>query len=73
MDAVELMDRLAERGCSVVLKADGERPPGLRWMVIASGGALGEDGSFRTDRPSPEACLNALLEHLEGRNLFPFA
>ncbi|MFF6933847.1 hypothetical protein [Streptomyces sp. NPDC008312] len=46
MDVVELMEWLAERGCSVVIKADGERGQGHRWMVIVSGGALGDGGIY---------------------------
>lgn len=64
MDVVELMEWLAERGCSVVFKADGERGQGHRWMVIVSGGALGSEGFFRTDLSSVEACLDATLEYL---------
>ncbi|MFD0563896.1 hypothetical protein ACFQ2M_19175 [Kitasatospora saccharophila] len=73
MDAVELMEWLARLGCCTVLKADGERPPGKRWTVIASGGPLSPDTSFRADRPSPDDCLEALLAHLEGLGLSPFA
>ncbi|MGD1225367.1 hypothetical protein AB9Q10_43900 [Streptomyces krungchingensis] len=73
MDIVELMEWLIEQGCCAVLKADGERTPGTRWMVIVSGGALGEDSFFRTDQPSPDACLQDLLDHLEAAGLSPFA
>lgn len=72
MDVVELMEWLAERGCSVVLKADGERAHGYRWMVIVSGGALGAEGCFRTDLSSAEACLEATLKHLASRQISPF-
>jgi len=71
MDVVELMDWLAERGCSVVFKADGGRPLGQRWMVIASGGDLGEESFFRSDLASAGACLQALLDHLETVGLSP--
>ncbi|WP_042388899.1 hypothetical protein [Streptacidiphilus melanogenes] len=73
MDVVELMAWLAEHGCSAVLKADGERTPGTRWMVIVSGGALGAGSFFRVDLPSPDACLQAVLDHLEAVGLSPFA
>ncbi|WP_030277771.1 hypothetical protein [Streptomyces sp. NRRL B-24484] len=73
MDIVELMDLLAERECSVVLKADGERSAGKRWMVIASGRALGDGSLFRADPASAEACLQSLLDHLESRGLSPLA
>ncbi|WP_411140130.1 hypothetical protein [Streptomyces sp. x-80] len=73
MDIVELMEWLAERGCSAVFKADGERSPGARWMVVVSGGDLGEQSFFRADLASPEACLQALLDHLETSGLSPFA
>ncbi|MFK4595550.1 hypothetical protein [Streptomyces pristinaespiralis] len=73
MDVVELMEWLAEHGCSVVFKADGERPPGHRWMVIVSGGAMGADSFFRTDLASADACLEATLTHLESRGFSPFA
>ncbi|MFD5783201.1 hypothetical protein [Streptomyces sp. NPDC126933] len=73
MDVIELMGWLAERGCSAVFKADGERPTGHRWMVIVSGGALGEDSFFRTDLASADACLDALLAHLEHQGISPFA
>ncbi|MFF1835657.1 hypothetical protein ACFVXE_15825 [Streptomyces sp. NPDC058231] len=72
MDVVELMGWSAERGCSVVFKADGERGQGHRWMEIVSGGALGTEGFFRADLPSAEACLEATLEHLAGRQISPF-
>ncbi|MBT2379060.1 hypothetical protein J7E90_17315 [Streptomyces sp. ISL-111] len=71
MDVVELMQWLAEQGCSVVFKADGERAQGCRWMVIASGGVLGAEGFFRTDLPSAEACVEATLEHLVSRQISP--
>lgn len=72
MDVVELLEWLAERGCSVVFKADGERGQGHRWMVIVSGGALGSEGFFRTDLSSVEACLDATLEYLASRQISPF-
>lgn len=72
MDVVELMDWLAEQGCSVVFKADGERTPGHRWMGVVSGGVLGES-IFRRDLASAEACLEATLAHLESRGMSPFA
>ncbi|WP_128818154.1 hypothetical protein [Streptomyces sp. S063] len=73
MDVVELMEWLAEQGCSVVFKADGERTQGQRWMVIVSGGALGAEGFFRVDLSSADACVKATLEHLAGRRISPFA
>ncbi|SEL05190.1 hypothetical protein [Streptacidiphilus jiangxiensis] len=73
MDVLELMEWLAEHGCSVVFKADGERSRGTRWMVIVSGGGLGEESFFRVDLPSPDACLAAVLDHLEAVGLSPFA
>jgi hypothetical protein len=72
VDIVELMEWLADRGCSVVFKADGERSPARRWMVIVSGGSLGEDSFFRTDLGSADACLQAVLEHLQAVGLSPF-
>jgi hypothetical protein len=73
MDILEVMDWLSEQGCCAVFKADGERALGTRWMVIVSGGALGKDSFFRTDQPSPDACLQALHDHLEATGLSPFA
>ncbi|MFF8608158.1 hypothetical protein ACF06X_19690 [Streptomyces sp. NPDC015346] len=73
MDIVELMEWLTEQGCCAVFKADGERTPGTRWMVIVSGGVLGKDSFFRTDQPSPDACLQDLLDHLETAGVSPFA
>ncbi|MCD0485754.1 hypothetical protein LO771_26035 [Streptacidiphilus sp. ASG 303] len=73
MDVVELMEWLAERGCSVVFKADGERVAGHRWMVIISGGALGEESFCRVDLASADACLQAALEYLENKQVSPFA
>lgn len=73
MDVTELMGWLAERGCSVVFKADGERPPGQRWMMIVSGGALGAEPFLRVDRPTADACLEAVLADVEKRGLSPFA
>ncbi|MFE4678654.1 hypothetical protein [Streptomyces sp. NPDC056721] len=72
MDVVELMEWLAEQGCSVVFKADGERTRGHRWMVIVSDGVLGES-FLRRDLASADACLEATLAHLEGRGMSPFA
>ncbi|MEV8031006.1 hypothetical protein [Streptomyces sp. NPDC086182] len=73
MDIVELMEWLIQQGCWAVFKADGERTPGTRWMVMVSGGALGRDSFFRTDRASPDACLQDLLDYLETAGLSPFA
>ncbi len=73
MDIVDLMEWLIEQGCCAVFKADGERTPGTRWMVIVSGGALGKDSFFRTDQPSPDACLQDLLDHLETSGISPIA
>ncbi|MGX1482977.1 hypothetical protein RKD45_002053 [Streptomyces griseus] len=72
MDVVELMEWLAERGCSVVFKADGERAQGRRWMVIVTAGALGAEGFFRADLSSAEACVEAALEHLAKQQISPF-
>ncbi|MFJ5020118.1 hypothetical protein [Streptomyces goshikiensis] len=73
VDVVELMAWLAERGCSVVFKADGERSLGHRWMVIVSGGPLGAESFFRSDEASADACLEATLAHLERVGMTPFA
>lgn len=73
MDVVELMEWLAERGCSVVFKADGERSSGKRWTVIASDGALGEQSLLRIDLPPADVCLQAVLDHPETIGLSPFA
>ncbi|MDX2731683.1 MULTISPECIES: hypothetical protein [unclassified Streptomyces] len=72
MDVAELMEWLAERGCSMVFKADGERARGHRWMVIVSGGVLGES-FFRRDLASADACLEATLAHLESHGMSPLA
>ncbi|MFD3725677.1 hypothetical protein [Streptomyces sp. NPDC058671] len=72
VDVVELMAWLAERGCSVVFKADGERSPGHRWMVIVSGGPAGTESFFRSDEASADACLEAVLAHLESAGITPF-
>lgn len=72
MDVIELMKWLAERGCSVVFKADGERSRGHRWMVIVSGGAMGTESFFRADLASADACLEATLAHLESKGISPF-
>jgi hypothetical protein len=66
------MGWLAERGCSLVFKADGERSRGNRWMVIVTGGALGAESYFRTDLASADACLEATLAHSESRGFSPF-
>ncbi|PJN08593.1 hypothetical protein CG723_27935 [Streptomyces sp. CB01635] len=66
------MEWLAEQGCSMLFKADGERTRGHRWMVIVSGGVLGES-FFRRDLASADACLEATLAHLESRGMSPFA
>ncbi|GLP71726.1 hypothetical protein TUSST3_83450 [Streptomyces sp. TUS-ST3] len=75
MDMLELMEWLAERGVTTVFKVDGDRMVERRaaWMVIVSGGALGKDSFFRADLAAPEACLDSLLAHLEGKGLSPFA
>ncbi|MFD8421617.1 hypothetical protein [Streptomyces sp. NPDC059466] len=72
---LELMEWLAERGVTTVFKADGDRMAERRtaWMVIVSGGPLGEDSFFRADLRSADACLDSLLAHLEDRGLSPFA
>lgn len=43
------------------------------WMVIVSGGPLGEDSFFRADLATADACLDSLLAHLESKGLSPFA
>jgi hypothetical protein len=73
VDVVELMGWLAERGCSVVFKADGERSRGHRWMVIVSGGVLGAESFLRSDEASADACLEATLAHLESMGISPLA
>ncbi|MEU4108323.1 hypothetical protein [Streptomyces sp. NPDC027717] len=75
MDMLELMEWLAERGVTTVFKVDGDRMTEHRkaWMVIVSGGPLGEDSFFRTDLGTAESCLDSLLAHLEGKGLSPFA
>ncbi|MFD8223337.1 hypothetical protein ACFV16_04090 [Streptomyces massasporeus] len=75
MDMFELMEWLSERGVTTVFKVDGERMLERRaaWMVIVSGGPLGKDSFFRADLATPDACLDALLAHLEDKGLSPFA
>lgn len=75
MDMLELMEWLAERGVTTVFKVDGERMVERRaaWMVIVSGGSLGEDSFFRADLARPDACRDSLLAHLETKGLSPFA
>ncbi|MFJ4281862.1 hypothetical protein [Streptomyces massasporeus] len=75
MDMLELMAWLSERGVTIVFKVDGERMVERRaaWMVIAGGGPLGEDSFFRADLATADACLDALLAHLEDKGLSPFA
>ncbi|MDX2708151.1 hypothetical protein PV350_35695 [Streptomyces sp. PA03-6a] len=75
MDMFELMAWLAERGVTTVFKADGERMVEHRraWMVIISGGPLGEDSFFRADMATADACLDAVLAHLESKGMSPFA
>ncbi|MFF8670452.1 hypothetical protein [Streptomyces sp. NPDC015242] len=72
---LELMAWLAERGVTSVFKVDGDRMTEHRqaWMVIVSGGSLGEDSFFRADLATADACLDALLAHLERKGLSPFA
>jgi hypothetical protein len=74
MSVLELIEWLAERGVTTVFKVDGDRMvEGRRaWMVIVSGGPLGDE-TFRADRATPDACLDALLAHLEKKALSPFA
>jgi hypothetical protein len=43
------------------------------WMVIVSGGPLGEDSFFRADLATAGACRDSLLAHLEDKGLSPFA
>jgi hypothetical protein len=71
---LELMEWLAERGVTTVFKVDGDRMTEHRkaWMVIISGGPLGED-SFFADLGTADACLDSLLAHLESKGLSPFA
>ncbi|WP_330342542.1 hypothetical protein [Streptomyces sp. NBC_00557] len=75
MDMLELMEWLAERGVTSVFKVDGERALQHRkaWMVIVSGGPLGEDSFFRADLGTADACLDSLLAHLESKGLSPLA
>lgn len=75
MDMLELMEWLAGHGVTTVFKVDGDRQLERRaaWMVIVSGGPLGEDSFFRADLATPDACLDSLLAHLEGKGLSPFA
>ncbi|MET9577531.1 hypothetical protein [Streptomyces massasporeus] len=75
MDMFELMEWLSERGVTTVFKVDGERMVERRaaWMVIVSGGPLGEDSFFRADLATADACLDSLLAHLEDKGLSPFA
>lgn len=75
MDMFELMEWLAERGVTTVFKVDGDRVVERRaaWMVIVSGGPLGDDSFFRADLATPDACLDSLLTHLETNGLSPFA
>ncbi|MDX2593245.1 hypothetical protein PV343_13505 [Streptomyces sp. WI03-4A] len=72
---LELMEWLAERGVTTVFKVDGDRMTEHRkaWMVIVSGGALGDDSFFRADQGTADACLDSLLAHLESKGLSPFA
>ncbi|WUD78937.1 hypothetical protein OG937_30665 [Streptomyces sp. NBC_00510] len=71
----ELMGWLAERGVTTVFKVDGDRMVERRkaWMVIISGGPLGEDSFFRADMATADACLDAVLAHLESKGISPFA
>ncbi|MFF7044452.1 hypothetical protein ACIP4T_24115 [Streptomyces massasporeus] len=75
MDMFELMEWLSERGVTTVFKVDGERMLERRaaWMVIVSGGPLGEDSFFLADLATADACLESLLAHLEDKGLSPFA
>lgn len=75
MDMFELMAWLADRGVTTVCKADGDRMAERRraWMVIVSGGPLGEDSFFRADMATADACLDAVLAHLESKGMSPFA
>ncbi|GAA2445535.1 hypothetical protein [Streptomyces glaucus] len=43
------------------------------WMVIVSGGPLGEDSFFRADLATADACLDALPAHPETKGSSPFA
>ncbi|MGW0333314.1 hypothetical protein ACWD0J_15820 [Streptomyces sp. NPDC003011] len=72
---LELMEWLAERGVTTVFKVDGDRVAEQQaaWMVIVSGGPLGEDSFFRADLVTADACLESLLAHLESKGLSPFA
>ncbi|MFJ3652144.1 hypothetical protein ACIPPR_02475 [Streptomyces nigra] len=75
MDMLELMEWLAARGVTTVFKVDGERmvEDKKAWMVVVSGGPLGEDSFFRVDVSTADACLDALLAHLEVKGLSPWA
>lgn len=75
MDMLELMGWLAERGVTTVFKVDGDRMIEHRhaWMVIVSGGPLGEDSFLRADLGTANACMDSLLAHLESKGLSPFA
>ncbi|MER5685484.1 hypothetical protein [Streptomyces sp. NPDC002205] len=75
MDLLELMGWLAGHGVTTVFKVDDDRMVERRkaWMVIVSGGPLGEDSFFRTDLATADACLDSLLAHLENKGLSPFA
>ncbi|MET8290422.1 MULTISPECIES: hypothetical protein [unclassified Streptomyces] len=72
---LELMEWLAERGVTTVFKVDGDRMVERRsaWMVVVSGGPLGEDAFLRADLRTADACLDSLLAHLEGLGLSPLA
>ncbi|MGW0611830.1 hypothetical protein [Streptomyces sp. NPDC002788] len=66
---LELMEWSAERGMTTVFKVDGDRMVERRtaWMVIVSGGPLGEDSFFRSDLTAADACLDSLLAHPGGQ------
>lgn len=75
MDMCELMEWLAGHGVTTVFKVDGDRMVERKkaWMVVISGGPLGEDSFFRAGMDTAEACLDAVLAHLESKGLSPFA
>jgi hypothetical protein len=65
MDLTALLQWLAERGITALVKADAERmaegrPP---WTFVASGAALGEQ-LVRTDAATLAACLDHVLPRL---------
>jgi hypothetical protein len=68
IDVELLMDQLATRGITVLIKADHERMAERRkpWTMVLSGPALGESGLIRIDAPSLDHCLKYCLRELRG-------